>query len=147
MTTHHREPEHFDLVENEIKEFGLENIYYATYMYMKGLGGDIVEANVHPEGNTQGFRILIEYTSGFTLGVHYFGKHTLGGEPYLGFNNDGFLVYQHYSDVEFFVMPTFAAFCSNTMNLVTALQSRGLLGDDVARSQIEFTVEPKKTTH
>ena len=140
MTTHYRVPEHYGLVKIEIEEFGLENIYNATYMFCKGIGGDIVEAGMSEGSTGQGFRILIEYSSGFTLGVQYFGE-----SQYDLLDSDGYLIYQHYSDSEFFVLPTFAAFCANTMRLVLALQSKGYLGEDVAHAEAPLTSQPLST--
>lgn len=116
MTTHHRVPTHHQLVADEIEDVGFENIYGATFVFLRGLGGRIVEAKLNQDAQNESFRFLCEFSSGFTLGVHYWGKQALEM-----FDHDGFLVYQHYSDNEFFVLPTFAAFTSNTMNLMVAV--------------------------
>lgn len=140
MTNHHRVPTHHQLVADEIEDVGIENIYGATFVFLRGLGGSIVEANLTQEAKSESFRFLVEFSSGFTLGVHYWGKNAVEM-----FDHDGFLVYQHYSDNEFFVLPTFAAFTANTMKLMIALSEHGL--DSVECNEattVEFKINMPK---
>lgn len=141
MTNHHRVPTHHQLVADEIKDVGIENIYGATFVFLRGLGGSIVEAELDQNKFSEGFKFLVEFSSGFTLGVHYWGRNVLW-DPH---HYDGFLVYQHKSDTEYFVLPTFAAFTANTMQLMVALSKHGL--DSVECNEattVEFAVNMPK---